>query len=337
LHPGPPEKADSSSRPSPRAAALRAHLIERGLQRARELGWPNIYTFTKALGEALIAKRGAGLPVAVVRPSIVESSIAFPFRGWNEGINTSAPLSYLLGTHFRQLPVNPRKRLDVIPVDLACRGMTLAAAALLSRRHQDVYQVASSAVNPLDLRRTVELTALAHRAHHRSQNGWRSRVLAELEAIPVSRERYGRFSAPAQLRAVRLINRVARAALLGRAPLARLERGLERAAELIALYEPFLLGNEPIFEANRIETLSAALPPEERESFAYDVRRIDWYDYWVHVHIPALRRWSFPLLEGRRTEPRRRRAAAAPRGRARSSVAVSAAVASSPTAEPSES
>ena len=74
-----------------------------------------------------------GLPIAIVRPSIVETSTDLPFAGWNEGINTSAPLSYLLGTYFRQLPTNERKCLDVIPVDMVCRGMTLIAAALIQR------------------------------------------------------------------------------------------------------------------------------------------------------------------------------------------------------------
>jgi hypothetical protein len=69
--------------------------------------------------------------------------------------------------------------------------------------------------------------------------------------------------------------------------------------DLIDLYEPFLLDNEPVFEADRIELLAAALPDEEREAFGYDVAGIDWYTYWVDVHIPALRHWSYPLLEGR--------------------------------------
>jgi len=51
-----------------------------------------------------------------------------PFRGWNEGINTSASLSYLLGTSFRQL-LKQRKRLDIIPVDAVCAGMTLMRGA----------------------------------------------------------------------------------------------------------------------------------------------------------------------------------------------------------------
>ncbi|HMB67656.1 MAG TPA: SDR family oxidoreductase, partial [bacterium] len=284
-----------AGRPGRRAA------IESVLERARELGWPNIYTYTKALGEALIARRG-GERTCVVRPSIVESALEFPLRGWNEGVNTSAPLSHLLGTQFRQLPVNRRKRLDVIPVDLACRGMTLAAAALATGRHDPVVQLATSAVNPLDLRRAVELTALAHQKHYRTRSGWRSRILSHMEAVPVSRERYGRLSVPAQLRVVRAVNRWARRFRPGRPPLARAERLLQRVKELVDLYEPFLLDNEPVFEATNVEKLAEAVPPQERDSFGYDPRALDWYEYWIDIHIPGLRRWSFPLLEGRSVE-----------------------------------
>jgi long-chain acyl-CoA synthetase len=108
----------------------KTQLTEAGTRHAKELGWPNTYTLTKSLAESLIAKHGAGLPVAVVRPAIVETSVAKPFLGWNEGINTSASLSYLLGTYFRQLPSNKSKRLDIVPVDAVCSGMTLIAAAV---------------------------------------------------------------------------------------------------------------------------------------------------------------------------------------------------------------
>ena len=285
------------------ARALRKRLVELVLARARTFGWPNIYTYTKALGEALIETRGRDLPIAVVRPSIVETSLDTPFRGWNEGINTSAPLSHLLGSFFRHLPVNQRKRLDVIPVDLVARGLTLVSAALLQRRAERVYQLATSAVNPLDLRRAVELTALAHRRHYGRTPGWRNRLLKHFEAVPVSRERYGRVSVPAQLEFVRGFNRTYRAILRRKSPLARVEQVLVRAKEVVDLYEPFLLDHEPVFESDRIELLDASLPPEERPAFGYDPRAFDWYDYWIHVHIPGLRRWSYPLLEGRPVEP----------------------------------
>ena len=86
---------------------LKNYLTEEATRRANELGWPNTYTFTKSLAESLIAKHGAGLPIAIVRPSIVETSVTKPFRGWNEGINTSASLSYLLGTTFPAATFQP--------------------------------------------------------------------------------------------------------------------------------------------------------------------------------------------------------------------------------------
>ncbi|MGH9492473.1 MAG: SDR family oxidoreductase, partial [Terriglobales bacterium] len=123
---------------------LRNHLTMAGLRRARALGWPNTYTLTKSLAESLIARLAGDVPFAVVRPSIVETTVEKPFCGWNEGVNTSASLAYLLGTTFRQLPSNQGKCLDVIPVDQVCQGMTLIAAALIERRHQPMYQLATS-------------------------------------------------------------------------------------------------------------------------------------------------------------------------------------------------
>jgi len=283
---------------------LRNHLTEAGTRRAIELGWPNTYTLTKSLAESLIIKYGTGLPIAVVRPAIVETSVEKPFRGWNEGINTSASLSYLLGTYFRQLPSNERKRLDVIPVDSVCRGMTLIAAAIVERRNASVYQLATSVTNPCDMRRSIELTSLAHRKHYRAQEGLEYWLRLRFDAIPVSKERYQRMSAPAQRAIINSIQRVMSALPLKKTPLARAQRSLEKVEKLIELFEPFILFNEQDFVAENVEKLAHALRPEEQADFGYDTRSIDWWEYWINVHIPALRRWTYPLIEGRPLEAR---------------------------------
>ncbi|HUJ31657.1 MAG TPA: SDR family oxidoreductase [Candidatus Acidoferrum sp.] len=289
---------------------IRETLTNAGLQRAAELGWPNTYTFTKSLAESLIHNFVEANPraaIAVVRPAIVESSIERPFLGWNEGINTSASLSYLLGTFFRQLPTTETKCLDLIPVDLVCRGMTLIAAALVNRRHAPVYQLATSVANPCDMRRSIELTGLGHRKFYRSQNGFRHRIRAKFDAIPVSKARYDTLSAPAQKAVVQAINRSVEQLPFVRRPLARRERELEKVIKLVALFEPFILHNDHVFEAANVERLDAALPPGERAAFGYDARSLDWWDYWINVHIPALRKWCYPLIEGRQPESRPRR------------------------------
>ena len=63
-----------------RSRWVRNKLTRVGMRRAQYLGWPNTYTFTKSLGESLLARRGKDLPIAVVRPSIVESSHAQPVQ-----------------------------------------------------------------------------------------------------------------------------------------------------------------------------------------------------------------------------------------------------------------
>ena len=282
----------------------RNRLVRAGMKRAQRLGWPNTYTFTKSLGESILARRGKDMPVAVVRPSIVESSTRTPFAGWNEGINTSGPLSYLLGTNFRQLPSNEKKCLDVIPVDMVCRGLTLIAAALLERKHARMYQLATSGITPCNMGRSIELTGLAHRKHYKTQQGIDHWLKVKFETIPVSKQRYERLSIPMQKAVVSGINRAAGALRFKKSPLAKAERDLNRAEKLIELYEPFILHNEHVFECENARLLSAALDPEERRIFAFDPESIDWLDYWINVHIPALRRWCYPLMEGRPLEAR---------------------------------
>jgi thioester reductase-like protein len=290
-----------------RARWAKNRLVRVGMRRAQHLGWPNTYTFTKSLGESLLVQRGRDLAIAIVRPSIVESSERSPFSGWNEGINTSGPLSYLLGTNFRQLPSNERKCLDVIPVDMVCRGMTLIAAAVIARRHARLYQLATSAINPVNMGRSIELTGLAHRKHYRTTQSIDSWLKVKFETIPVSKQRYEQLSIPRQKAVVSGINRAAVTLGMKKPPLARAERDLIRAEKLIELYEPFILHNEHVFECENARLLSAALPLEERQLFDFAPESIDWWDYWINVHIPALRRWCYPLMEGRPLESRERR------------------------------
>jgi len=302
-----PDELDAVTKRN-RARWARNRLVRAGMKRAQHLGWPNTYTFTKSLGESILAQQGRELSIAIVRPSIVESSERTPFTGWNEGINTSGPLSYLLGTNFRQLPSNERKCLDVIPVDMVTRGMTLIAAALVQRKHARLYQLATSAINPVNMARSIELTGLAHRKHYKTQQGIEHWLKVKFETIPVSKQRYERLSIPMQKAVVSRINKVATSLNMSKPPLAKTERDLVRAEKLIELYEPFILHNEHVFECENTRLLSAALSPEEKKMFDFSPETIDWWDYWINIHIPALRRWCYPLMEGKPLETRQPRA-----------------------------
>src|SRR5437868_15502323 len=153
------------------------------------------------------------------------------------------------------------------------------------------------------MRRSIELTSLAHRKHYRAQEGLECWLRLRFDAIPVSKERYNRMSAPAQKAIIKSIQRVMAPFYLKR-PLVKAERNLEKVEKLIGLFEPFILHNEHDFTAENVEELSYALVPEERLQFGYDTRSIDCWEYWINIHIPALRRWTYPLIEGRPLEAR---------------------------------
>ena len=106
---------------------------------------------------------------------------------------------------------------------------------------------------------------------------------------------------------VQAINRTVSPFPFKQPPLARTERELVRVEKLIEIYLPFILHNEHVFEADNVEFLSQALPPEEKAAFGYDAGAIDWWEYWINIHVPALRRWVYPLIEGRPPESRPRR------------------------------
>ena len=194
-----------------------------------------------------------------------------------------------------------RKCLDLIPVDLVCRGMTLIAAALVTRRHERVYHLATSVANPCDMRRSIELTGLGHRKFYRAQNGSQAPPAPEIRRHSGFEGALRQAFAPAQKAIVQAINRSVEPFAFVRPPLARQERELEKVIKLISLFEPFILHNDHVFEAANVERLSAALPPDERADFGYDARSLDWWDYWINVHIPALRKWCYPLIEGSST------------------------------------
>ena len=54
--------------------------------RAQLFGWQDTYVFSKALGEMLLNAQREDIPMVVLRPSVVESTLAEPFPGWMEGI-----------------------------------------------------------------------------------------------------------------------------------------------------------------------------------------------------------------------------------------------------------
>jgi long-chain acyl-CoA synthetase len=277
-------------------------LKEVGRQRALGWGWPNTYSYSKSLGEQLVL--GApDVTASVVRPSVIESALKDPLPGWNQGVNTSAPLTYLSGRGYRFYPARPRLVLDVIPVDLAAHAIIPILGALLLKRHRPVYQLCTSDVNPLPMRRLVELTALSNRRETRRGDGPMGKLGPHLEAVVVSQNTYELVSSTLPL----ILQHAAHfaKAVGGERPatrkfdqsVARICESTELARSLVEVYRPYIQELAYTFHGRNIRDLYRTLTRADAEQHPFQPEKIDWSDYWLNIHLPGLRRHIFPQLD----------------------------------------
>jgi nucleoside-diphosphate-sugar epimerase len=284
---------------------LKDALVDEGMERAQRWGWPNTYTYTKSLAESLLARRQDRIRLSVLRPSIVESALDFPFEGWNESFNGSAPLAYIMGSWFRMVPAKPLAPFDVIPVDEVCRAMTIASAALVTGRHAPVYHVGSSDRNACSVGRAADLIVLSHRRHFRERHRTRMERVVKSRWDAVLVEPDNPFGVKASrsvmrgvLEAIDMLPEKLREKADGL--VTRLNETDDRFAQiekLVKLYQPFMYESHYEFRSRALSQ-----HPALEEELAFRPERVDWRKYWLDVHMPGLRRWAFPLIEGKRPE-----------------------------------
>ncbi|XP_044497779.1 fatty acyl-CoA reductase 2, chloroplastic-like isoform X2 [Mangifera indica] len=127
---------------------------ELGLERARCYGWKNVYEFTKAMGEILIDKNREEIPVAIVRPSVIESTFKEPYPGWLQGIRMADTFILAYGKGYLPAFINPEAVIDIIPVDMVVYAIISAMAkhGITRKPELNVYHITSSRVNPVKLK-----------------------------------------------------------------------------------------------------------------------------------------------------------------------------------------
>jgi long-chain acyl-CoA synthetase len=294
-------------------------LRELGKSRAAHWGWNNTYTYAKSLGEQFLSKRRDEARISIVRPSIVESSLVFPFPGWNEGINTCGPLSYLLYKGVRFLPTKAHVKLDVVPVDFTANVMVAAGAAVMAGVQEFIYQVGSSSRNPISVHRVMELLSLSNRQYYAkrlSEPRWKNLLMSAMENVPVDKDRYDRYAAPGIKRiAGGITGGIKR---LGRTgfpsvdnaltALNRSVRGVEKQAGLVSsiidLFLPFIHDSAFVFESEAVRRLEAMLV-EGEEGWVFPIDELDWRYYWMDVQMPGMHKHVFPEIDQKFKESRR--------------------------------
>jgi alcohol-forming fatty acyl-CoA reductase len=300
-----------------RADDVRRRLVEAGRTRAQGLGWTDCYTFTKALGERLVETCREGLPLSIVRPSIIESALERPYPGWIEGFKMAEPLLLAYGRGvLPEFPSVPDGAIDIVPVDLVVNAILAVAATPPPAQTPAYFHVGSSFRNPLRFR---ELYRIAHEyfsAHPLPQRfsgadygtfavpTWDFPGAAAVER----RLRLGERAVDLADRAVGLLPQSSRA----RAWAAKVDRqrdGLRFLRRYGDLYRPYTSATL-VFADDNVRALTEGLAPEDRERWGVDPGVIDWQYYLGDVHIPMVT----GLLRGRRERKRPAAMSTLPRG-----------------------
>ena len=298
---------------------VRRRLRDLGIEKAQGWGWPNIYTYTKSLGDQLVAEAD-DVVRAIVRPAVVESALSFPMTGWNEGFTTSAPLVRMALRGQNLFPVKDGVVLDVVPVDLVASATLAVAAETIVAEPHLVYQVASGDRNPSEASRLVDLVGIYKRRHFRNKPGglklW-NEILARMEATRVRSDRFEQQTLKWMRRSAEgLHGALDRTAAEPLGPMAAAVDSLRKQVRSFEdfvvrgerhyhTFRPFIAGERFIFRADNTRDLFSRLDGNDGKLY-FRPEEIDWYDYWLHVHLPGLEKWVFPTLEREeRGRPRR--------------------------------
>lgn len=269
---------------------VRKELVAAGTERARSLGWTDVYTFAKAMGERVVTTLAADMRVSVVRPAIVESSLKHPYPGWIEGFKMADPLILAYGRgQLPEFPASPDAVIDIIPCDYVVNALVAVCATSPEIGEAEYYHCSSGARNPLTFRGIYEHIRAYFEKHP---------YIKDQGSVPLAT---WNFPGPEPIE--RLLWLAEKGTAVGNKLLSFAPRGkqvrawaqsldksskqLEFLNKYLSLYGEYLQ-SELHFVDDCTLALHGSLHEDDRETFGFDSADFDWTHYIQEVHSPAI-------------------------------------------------
>lgn len=266
-------------------------LVEAGTERARSLGWTDVYTFTKALGEKVVAQVGKDVRVSIVRPAIVESSLKHPYPGWIEGFKMAEPLILAYGKgNLPEFPASPDSVIDIVPCDYVVNCIISVCATEPEIGSPVYYHSNSGARNPLTFAQVYRHVRAYFQAHPFEGGArgaahlpeWKFPGAAAVERLLATSER-----------AAKVADRA-----MSLAPRSKVTRNLARELDsttkrlsflrrYLSLYNEYAQSELHFVDDNSL-ALHRSLDPADVDAFAFDSASYDWKYYLEDVHCPSV-------------------------------------------------
>ncbi|KAL0417613.1 UNVERIFIED_CONTAM: Fatty acyl-CoA reductase 3 [Sesamum radiatum] len=254
-----------------------------GIQRARKYGWPNTYSFTKAMGEMLLGHfkdDKTPLALVIIRPTIITSTFKEPFPGWLEGLRNID--SFIVGYGKGKMtgfPGCPESIVDLIPADMVVNAMIAAMAAHADEPIEMIYHVGSSISNPVLYRR---LQNYGHR--YFSERPW---INKDGKAVVVRKG--------TELGTVAKILSVVNIASCQyfRGTYVDLARKVKFLMRLVELFTPYVFFKGVFDDTNTERLRRWAERENDNEMLNFDPKSINWDDYFMYTHIAGVVKYAF--------------------------------------------
>uniref|UniRef100_A0A7N0U4N3 Fatty acyl-CoA reductase n=1 Tax=Kalanchoe fedtschenkoi TaxID=63787 RepID=A0A7N0U4N3_KALFE len=272
-------------------AAITVAMKDFGNKRAQKFGWLNTYVFTKAMGEMLIGESRGDVPLVILRPTIVTSTIKEPFPGWIEGVRTidSLSIAYAKG-RMKCFIGDPNSVIDLIPADMVVNSIVVATAAHADKPGETIYQVGSSNRNPLKYSSILSWSHI-----YFSENPWIGKdgkaVIVDKIKILDTRKSFRSYMS---LRYILPLKMLELANIMSchyfEAFYKNAKRKIDVVMRLAELYWPYLFF-KAIFDDKNTDKLRAAtiniMDSADVFHFQFDPKSIDWEDFMMNVHFPG--------------------------------------------------
>lgn len=274
---------------------LETNLVEIGMKRAHQFGWNDTYTFTKYLGEQLVYLNRGNTRLAIIRPSIIESSLREPEPGWLDGLRMADPIIIGFGKgRLPDFPANLNIVLDIIPADFVVNCI-LASAPYIEQHPEgfDLITVASSSKNPLWFEALYDNVRDYFIKH--PFIGKDGKPIEVIDWQFPSIEEFRKMLENWYIKPAKIASKI----LNGSIPIPgarkfrpRVKNLINRMEQLmyyVDIYGPYV-NLDCRFETEKMFHLLEMLDPSERQSFDFDPRKFHWRQYLQDIHIPGLKR-----------------------------------------------
>ncbi|KAK4339932.1 hypothetical protein RND71_041394 [Anisodus tanguticus] len=250
-----------------------------GIERERLHGWPNTYSFTKAIGEMLLGHLKEDLQLIILRPTIISSTYKEPFPGWVEGMRTMETFFVGYGKGKLNVAMGDREIesiLDVVP-DMVVNSVIAAMAAHRNpSSHTTVYHFSSSRRNQLKLGDILQFIV-----DYFKKNPW-----IDERGKPVKVKKFCFLDSMTSFHKYIAIHYM---------PLLKinLQTRINHAIRVAELYKPYTLF-KAIFDDTNADMLRIATRESNADdTFNFDPRTIQWEKYFKETHVPRLEKYIF--------------------------------------------